>query len=173
VRFPVLIALALLRSGCGEPAAAPFRAPASRYAPAAAAAEDPLERLNRKVFALANRQRRLHGLHDLAWNDVLAKQARVQSTNMMERGFFAHDDPVRGGLPARLHAAGIPWIRCGENIFREQGLDDPPDAAVDGWMKSPAHRESLLDPLFTQTGVGIAISPDTEYFITQIFIRPR
>lgn len=92
---------------------------------------------------------------------------------MMERGFFSHIDPLRGPLSARLHAAGIQWIRCGENIFREQGLDDPPDAAVEGWMKSPAHRESLLDPLFTQTGVGIAISPDTEYFITQIFIRPR
>jgi uncharacterized protein YkwD len=171
VRVPVLIALALLPSGCRAPVGAPFPAPASRYA--AAAAEDPLERLNRKVFALANRQRKLHRLPELAWNDVLTRQARLQSTNMMERGFFAHVDPVRGGLPARLRAAGIQWIRCGENIFREQGLDDPPDAAVDGWMKSPAHRESLLDPLFTQTGVGIAISPDTEYFITQIFIRPR
>ena len=39
-------------------------------------------------------------------------------------------------------------------------------------MKNDSHRESLLDPLFTQTGVGIAISPDTEYFITQEFIRP-
>ena len=116
---------------------------------------------------------RLHGLHELAWNDALANQARKQSTNMIERGFFSHIDPLRGALSARLHASGIQWSRCGENIFREQGLDDPPDAAVEGWMKSPAHRESLLDPLFTQTGVGIAISPDTEYFITQIFIRPR
>jgi uncharacterized protein YkwD len=132
-----------------------------------------LEKLVRKVFALANRQRRLHGLHELAWNNALASEAHRQSTNMMERGFFSHIDPVRGGLSARLHAAGIQWIRCGENIFREQGLDDPPDAAVEGWMKSPAHRASLLDPLFTQAGVGIAISPDTEYFITQIFIRPH
>jgi uncharacterized protein YkwD len=51
-------------------------------------------------------------------------------------------------------------------------MDDPADAAIEGWMKSPPHRRSLLDPLFTQTGVGIAISPDTEYFITQEFIRP-
>jgi uncharacterized protein YkwD len=125
------------------------------------------------VFALANRQRRLHGLHELAWNEALAAQARRQSTNMMERAFFSHIDPVRGALSGRLHAAGIQWIRCSENIFREHGLDDPAHEAVDGWMKSPGHRESVLDPLFTQTGVGIAISPDTEYFITQIFIRPR
>jgi uncharacterized protein YkwD len=173
MRFPVLIALAFLRTGCSGPAAAPPVAPASSYAPAAAADEDPLEALTRKVFALTNRQRRLHGLHELTWNDAVARQARKQSRNMMERGFFSHNDPARGLLAARLHAAGIPWIRCGENIFREHGLDDPPYAAVDGWMTSPGHRESLLDPLFTQTGVGIAISPDTEYFITQIFIRPR
>jgi uncharacterized protein YkwD len=91
---------------------------------------------------------------------------------MMDHGFFAHSDPVRGPLGARLRAAKIDWSRCGENIFREQGMDDPADAAVEGWMRSSTHRGSLLDPLFTQTGVGIAISPDTEYFITQEFIRP-
>ena len=51
-------------------------------------------------------------------------------------------------------------------------MEDPADSAVEGWMKSVAHRQSLLDPLFTMSGVGIAISPDTEYFITQDFIRP-
>jgi len=91
---------------------------------------------------------------------------------MMERGFFSHTDPLRGNLGTRLSDAGIRWSRCGENIFREQGMDELGDEAAEGWMRSPAHRASILDPLFTQTGVGIAISPDTEYFITQIFIRP-
>ena len=139
---------------------------------ALAAADDPLRALAHKVFTLANRQRSLHGLHQLKWNDAVAEQARRHSLNMMERGFFAHSDPVRGPLGARLHAAKIDWLRCGENIFREHGMEDPADAAVEGWMKSPPHRGSLLDPLFTQTGVGIAISPDTEYFITEEFIRP-
>jgi uncharacterized protein YkwD len=139
---------------------------------AASSADDPLRHLARKVFNLANRQRRLHGVRPLEWSDALAEQARLQSTNMMERGFFSHADPLRGKLAARLTAAGIRWSRCGENIFREKGMDDPADAAMEGWMKSPAHREGLLDPLFTQAGVGIAISPNTEYFITQTFIRP-
>ena len=91
--------------------------------------------------------------------------------SMMEGGFFSHTDPVRGALAARLRAAGVPWSRCGENIFREHGAEDPADDAVERWMKNDAHRQSLLDPLFTHTGIGIAISPDTEYFITQEFIR--
>lgn len=146
--------------------------PADVNKPVAATADDPLRVLAHKIFTLANRQRRLHGVHQLEWNDRVADQARQHSLNMMERGFFSHSDPVRGPLGARLHAARVNWSRCGENIFRERGMDDPADAAIEGWMKSPSHRQSLLDPLFTQTGVGIAISPDTEYFITQEFIRP-
>ena len=140
--------------------------------PPASAAGDPLRVLTRKVFDKVNRQRRLHGLRELAWNDAVAVQARLQSLNMMERGFFGHADPLRGSLASRLSRAGIRWNRCGENIFREKGMEEPAYEAVEGWMRSPAHRDSILDPLFTQSGVGIAISFDTEYFITQIFVRP-
>jgi len=167
VRAAALIALVLLRVG-GRPPVPAVRAQAVLFA--ASPVDDPLRRLTRKVFDLANRQRRLHGVRPLEWSDALAQQARQQSANMMERGFFSHTDPVRGKLAARLTAAGIRWSRCGENIFREKGMDDPADAAVEGWMKSPPHREGLLDPLFTQAGVGIAISRDTEYFITETFI---
>ena len=85
--------------------------------------------------------------------------------------------PVRCGVSVTFRSISVTFSPNRTTIFftpgLAEGLDDPPDAAVEGWMKSPAHRESLLDPLFTQTGVGIAISPDTEYFITQVFIRPR
>ena len=170
MRTAVFVALTLLIPGCGVP---PVRVPQMQYAaPPAPAAPDPLRALTRRVFEKVNRQRRLHGLRELAWNDAVAAQARLQSSNMMERGFFSHADPLRGSLASRLSAAGISWNRCGENIFREKGLDEPDDEAVEGWMKSSAHRTSILDPLFTQTGVGIAISADREYFITQIFVRP-
>lgn len=134
---------------------------------------DPLRVLEQKIFAAVNEQRRGHGLRDLRWSDQLAQEARAQSVAMMERGFFAHLDPARGGLSARLSRAGIRWLRCGENIYREKGFDDPVTEAVEGWMKSHGHRQSILDPAFTASGVGIAISPDTEYFLTQIFVRPR
>jgi uncharacterized protein YkwD len=137
-----------------------------------AATEDPLSGLVREVFTLANRQRRLHGVRELEWNQALAEQALRHSVNMMQSGLFSHKDQTGVTLAARLRAASIRWSRCGENIFREYGMEDPADAAIEGWLKSPLHRKSLLDPLFTQTGVGIAISPDTEYFITQEFIHP-
>ena len=170
MRVTALIAPVLLLLAGYIPAIHPPWAQAGLFV--ASSPDDPLRHLARKVFDLANRQRRLHGVRPLEWSDALAEQARLQSTNMMEGGFFSHADPARGKLAARLTAAGIPWSRCGENIFREKGMDDPADAAVEGWMKSPAHREGLLDPLFARAGVGIAVSRDTEYFITEDFIRP-
>jgi len=164
VRWLFLLAFLLLPAQQGQP---------RRLAgPAAAAEDDPLLPLARQVFDLANLQRRLHHLPPLEWSSALADQARLQSANMMERGFFSHVDPVRGELSKRLNSAGVRWSRCGENIYRESGMEDPAGQAVEGWMKSPAHRSSLLDPLFTAAGVGIAISPSTEYFITQDFIQP-
>ncbi|MBZ5594656.1 MAG: CAP domain-containing protein [Acidobacteriia bacterium] len=158
----LLLALVLLLAGWHRPAASRPRADE----------DDPLGPLARKVFALANRQRRLHGVHELEWSEALAEPARRHSMDMMRSGFFSHTD-LAGSTPGlRLRAASISWSRCGENIFREHGMDDPADAAIEGWMRSPSHRQSLLDPLFTQTGVGIAISPDTDYFITQELIRP-
>jgi len=166
----VLLALMLLAASGGAwfsrvPPALPARV-------AASPAEEPLRRLARKVFELANRQRRLHGLHPFEWSDALAEQASEQSRRMMDGGFFSHTDPLRGTLAARLKAAGIGWRRCGENIFRGQGLDDPAGAAVEGWMNSPHHRETLLDPVLSLTGVGVAITRDTQYLITEVFIRP-
>ena len=169
MRAAALIAIVLLRAGGCAPVPA-LGAQVVLFA--ASPADEPLRRLTRKVFDLANRQRRLNGVRPLEWSDALAQQARLQSVNMMEHGFFSHTDPVRGKLATRLTAAGVRWDRCGENIFREKGMEDPADAAVEGWMKSPPHREGLLDPLFTQAGVGIAISRDTEYFITETFIGP-
>jgi uncharacterized protein YkwD len=171
MRSIVFLGMLLLRTGCNSSApTAPQHSPPP--AAPAVAAEDPLRSLELQVLSSVNRQRQLHRIRMLEWRDDVAEQARLHSKNMMERGFFSHVDPVRGPLAQRLNAAHIRWVRCGENIFREKGLDDPVNAAVDGWMRSPAHREIMLDPRFTHTGVGIAISPDTEYFITQIFIRP-
>lgn len=170
MRWAVLTALLLLRSGCSVPPPAP--APSQPGTAAASETDDPLASINRKIFRLVNRQRRLHGVRELEWNNALAEQARLQSADMVERGFFEHDNPAHGPLAKRLSAAGIRWARCAENIFREQGMEDPADAAVEGWMRSPGHRQILLDPLFVETGIGAAISPDTEYFITQDFVLP-
>jgi uncharacterized protein YkwD len=127
--------------------------------------------LEYRVHDGINRQRLAHGLEQLRWNAALAATARNHSGRMLSTGFFAHVDPEFGDLVRRVNAAGIQWSRIAENIFREQGYDDPASQAIVGWMYSPTHRGSLLNEAFTDTGIGIAVSRDGEYFITQQFLR--
>jgi hypothetical protein len=44
----------------------------------------------------------------------------------------------------------------------------------EGWQRSPNHRENLLDPAVTETGVGVAQSEQTSaYYAVQLFGRPK
>lgn len=136
------------------------------------AASERKEAIANDLFVAVNRERRLYGANQLRWNAVLAKEARAQSFSMWERGFFSHEDPLRGDLATRLRRSGVIWHDCAENIFREQGYHHPVKAAVNGWMSSPGHRQNLLNAKFTQTGMGVMIGPFDEYFMTQIFVAP-
>jgi uncharacterized protein YkwD len=43
--------------------------------------------------------------------------------------------------------------------------------AVDGWMKSPGHRENILNPRYDSSGIGVAMV-DGQAFATQVFRGP-
>ena len=63
------------------------------------------------------------------------------------------------------------FIAVGENLASSTDTREPVAAAIDGWMKSPGHRENILRPDFTDTGVGVC-HDGTTYYFTQLFLRP-
>jgi uncharacterized protein YkwD len=126
----------------------------------------------REVFREVNEVRRRNGLSALDWRDELAKVARGHSLRMVEAWFFAHEDPVRGDLAARLNRAGIPWSHIAENLFQQKGQGNPVPLAIRSWLNSPGHRKNILTRTFTQTGVGVAVAPMGLQYITQVFLRP-
>jgi uncharacterized protein YkwD len=126
----------------------------------------------RRVFLRINDIRELHGAGALQWSVAVAECARQQSARKVELRFPGHNDPERGDVAERLHAAGIAWSRCGENIFMERGWDDPVDYAAVFWWYSPGHRANLLNPEYTETGVGVIQGQDEAWFVTQIFLAP-
>jgi uncharacterized protein YkwD len=125
----------------------------------------------RRIFSRINQLREQNGAEPLQWSDSLADCARQQSIRKVELRFPGHEDPERGGVAERLRTAGIGWTRCGENIFMEKGWDDPVNFAVVFWWYSPGHQANLLNPEYTDTGVGLAQGPDRAWFITQIFLE--
>jgi uncharacterized protein YkwD len=138
-----------------------------------AAAALPTPSVERRVFEAINFQRVCKGSDPLAWDDRLAAAARKHCERMVALGFIGHQDPDFGYIGERLTRAGIAWLHCAENVFSEKNFDDPVAISVVSWMYSPGHRQSLLDPRYTISGVGLATGPGSRVYLTQNFIRPR
>jgi uncharacterized protein YkwD len=82
---------------------------------------------------------------------------------------LAHAGSDGSEAGTRATRAGHSWRLIGENIAAGQ-----PSAreAVDGWIESPGHCASLMNPAFNEMGAGYAISrvrmPGFVYW-TQVF----
>ena len=125
----------------------------------------------KKVFAAVNVERAKRGLPTLGWDDAVAEVARLHSYRMADNEFFAHQDAATGNVRTRLEKAGIGWQRCAENLYRERGYPRVVESALSGWMDSPAHQENLLGREYNRSGIGIAVSRNETYYVTQVFIK--
>lgn len=127
--------------------------------------------LERKVFGLLNTVRRSQGLEALEWNDDVAAVARVHSQNMADDKFFSHRGSDGSMVDDRADRLGLgAWRVIGENIAYMRGYDDPAALAVEKWMESTAHRKNLLGPNWKESAVGVAITKDGTYYLTQVFL---
>ncbi len=90
---------------------------------------------------------------------------------MAKEDFFSHTDPEGEAVDGRMAEAGIFYLKVGENLARIENADDPAKAAVDGWLDSPSHKENILRPEFTLTGMGVC-GDGTTYYFTQVFTEP-
>jgi len=106
----------------------------------------------------------------LKWNENLAAVARVHSLDMLERRFFSHVDPDGTTFSTRINEAGIPWQEAGENI----AIYETTSGAEAAFMNEPRfqhnHRANILNPSYTDVGIGIVKGPDGSLYITQDFV---
>jgi len=172
-RLLAVLAAGVLTAG-GLSAAAPprKRPPARRARPAPRPFPiRPLAELEATVLAQVNEVRRKHDLEPLKENPKLMEVARDFSRQMAAGRFFSHTSPTGQTVMDRVRAAGLSYRLVGENLFKSVNLADPAPRAVRGWMDSPGHRENILRPGFTETGVGVWRDGKTYYF-TQVFFHP-
>ncbi len=133
--------------------------------------ESDLRNLERQIYQKVNEVRSKHRAPHLSWNEALASEARRHANNMSTRHFFAHIDPKRGDIDQRLNLSGIEWNRCAENIYKERGLKNPVEEAVQSWLSSPEHRRNMLDLGLAETGIGAVMQRDGTIYIVQVFIK--
>lgn len=116
----------------------------------------------KEIFDITNVMRKSNGLARLKWNEKVAGIAFEHSRDMYKVNDFSHTSSKDGDLLVRLKAKAIGFKSAGENITANY-TDGP--AAVEGWLNSQSHRQSLLSKKFTDIGVGVYQKYYTQDFI--------
>jgi uncharacterized protein YkwD len=148
----VVLVVALLGAGVVLQSAAAGAPQASRGARGIGR----LYALERQVFAAINDIRRAHGLAPLRLNPALAVAAGEHSVSMAGHGYFEHSSldgsPFWKRVAAVYARDGSRWS-VGENIvWASPGLSAR--KALEVWLASSPHRETLLSPLWREVGLG-------------------
>lgn len=113
-----------------------------------------------KVVDLVNQERQKQGLKPLTLNKKLSDVARTKSKDMMDKGYFDHNSPTYGSPFDMMKQFGIEYTTAGENIAKGQ---QSPEDVMNAWMNSDGHRKNILNPDFTEIGVGY-VKGDTTYW---------
>ena len=125
-------------------------------------------KLEDATFNAINHVRTQFGLKVLTSKKELVQLSRDHSKNMAtNKVAFGHD-----GFQLRSEKV-LKNNKCdffGENVAYTYLAKDPIQVSVEGWMKSPLHRENILGD-FDQTGIGICYSKEGKCYLTQIFAR--
>lgn len=130
--------------------------------------------LEGQVFAVINQKRDEYGLKPLAWNEQAAAVARLHSANMASFNFFSHTGIDGKHVDKRADSLGLnKWRMIGENIAYNSGFDDPVGRAVSGWLQSAGHRKNILRNEWKETGIGISVSVNGKFYITQVFLQRK
>lgn len=118
----------------------------------------------KEVIRLVNEARAKNGLSALTENWELSRVARYKSQDMKDNNYFSHTSPTYGSPFNMMKNFGISYKSAAENIAKGQ---QTPQAVVNAWLNSSGHRANIMNPSFTQIGVGYVKSGN---YWTQMFI---
>jgi uncharacterized protein YkwD len=131
------------------------------------------------IIVLVNDERQQYDLSTLSEDALLTSLAREHSISMVENNFFGHER-YPGERPLSYNMS--PGTMRGENLAKIPtkqvipgpylSLQEVCEWAVSGWMDSPGHKDNILEPCYSKTGVGVSLSEEGDFsylYITQIF----
>jgi uncharacterized protein YkwD len=142
----------LLLSGCVHPPS-PLRCP-----------ENPAQGFLEAINEVRTRE----GVTPVWPNILLARAAQGHARKLADgeaEGHFASDgsDPLQ-----RITAEGYLPVAFGENVAL--GSSDP-RLVLEAWMRSPAHKEVLLDPSVEEVGLGGVLDSDRPVWVANFGSR--
>lgn len=127
--------------------------------PAAPAAAVARELAVQQILADTNALRAQLGLQPLARNASLDSVAQAWTQRMADANKLSHNPSVGSQIPSG-------WTRWGENVAAGYTYR----SVVNGWRGSSGHYSNMVDPLFTDIGIGY-VERNGSTFFTQDFAR--
>lgn len=124
------------------------------------------------VMDETNASRVEENLPELTRSSVLDEAARMKAEDMAKGSYFAHWSPEGTSPWHWFTEAGYSYVYAGENLavhFTDS------TAVVDAWLKSPSHRENIMNEKYTEIGIGTAAGKFEGYdtvFVVQLFGTP-
>jgi uncharacterized protein YkwD len=141
--------------------------PIKLYTTGIRAGDDPVQLplLRTALLKLVNEARESQKLTPLRTNILLEQSAQEYARAMAAGNFFGHLAPSGQTLRERIENSGyykpvfsmdclcVKQYLVGENLA--QGQRTATEVTTQ-WLQSPIHREAMLNPVFTDAGIGIS-----------------
>lgn len=128
------------------------------------------ETLEARMVDLVNNERTSRGLQPLTHNPILSQMADDYAKEMIQCGFFSHENPEGEGPGSRAVRAGYVFLAVGENLA---GGQLSPEQAMADWMKSlDKHRENILSPQWKEIGIAVRVGGEYGVYWVQEFGNP-
>jgi len=114
--------------------------------------------------------KRLPAVPPLVRSDLLDRVAGAHARDMAERGRMGHAGSDGSTPGERATRAGYRWKTIGENVAFGQPTSE---RVVASWLASAHHCENIMDPDYTEMGIGFAAGGGDEVpYWSQVFGRP-
>ncbi len=100
---------------------------------------------------LINEDRADYGVSTVTVNMTATEAATAKAQDMITNDYFGHDSPTYGMPSQMLTEFGVTYTVTGENIAEVANVE----VANSDFMSDSGHSAIILDPSFTQVGVGV------------------
>jgi len=120
----------------------------------------------KRAFTLLNADRAQNGLQALKFNSQLTALGERYAQDMINRNFFSHYNPEGQSPFDRMKQAGISYGYAGENL----AINSNVDSAEKAFMNSSGHRANILNPNYTEVGIGVRYDAKGSAYVVQEFI---
>jgi len=124
------------------------------------------------ILTITNQARVALNLQAFKWNDKLASAAAAKAQDMLDKQYFSHISPAGVTPWYWIKKFGYVYKYSAENLAVHY---TSAENVQNAWLASPAHKQNIINPKFTDIGIGVAIGNfenSPSIFVVQMFGKP-